>query len=206
MNKLILIGAGGHGKVVADSAALCGNWRSIEFLDDAYPELSRTSNWQVIGKIDDYANFIDSETQFTVSIGQNIVRLKIIEKLHQANTSLPVIAHPSAFISDRQNVGDATVVMAQAAINVDCKIGQGCIINTGATVDHDCNLADGVHISPGAHLAGGVSIGKRSSIGIGAVVTPGVKIGENVIVGAGSTVLEDIEDGTTVIGNPARSI
>jgi len=204
LSRLILIGAGGHGKVVADSAHAMQKWGSIEFLDDKYPELSSVFSWQVIGKVAEYINLTDNRSDFGVTIGQNNLRQDIINKLVNSDLHLPAIVHPSAFVSESIALGDATVVMAQAAINIGSNIGSGCIINTGSTVDHDCILANGVHISPGGHLAGGVNIGERSSIGIGAVVNPGITIGDDVSVGAGSVVINDIKDGLTVVGNPAK--
>ena len=206
MSRLILIGAGGHGKVVADSANLTQNWKQVEFLDDRYPQLSSLFSWKVIGKVSDYEKLASDESDFGVSIGEANVRMDIIKKLLKSNARLPTIAHPTSSISDFTTIGDATVVMAQSAINIGSKIGIGCIINTGATIDHDCTLKNGVHVSPGSHLAGGVSIGEQTSIGVGAVVCPGLTLGDKVIVGAGAVVINDVEDGLTVVGNPAKPI
>lgn len=206
MSRLILIGAGGHGKVVADIAHVMQKWESIEFLDDQFPKLTNISSWQVTGKIDEYINLIDKQLSFGVTVGSNKLRLDIIHRLIKSGLHLPTIVHPTAFVSESNILGDATVVMAQAAINIGSQIGSGCIINTGSTVDHDCILADGVHVSPGGHLAGGVKIGERSWIGLGATVNPGITIGNDVIVGAGAVVINDIGEGLTVVGSPAKAI
>lgn len=204
MSRLILIGAGGHGKVVADIACSMQKWRKIEFLDDRFPELSSVASWQIIGKVEEFINLVDDRPDIGVSIGQNDMRIDLISRLKELGFNLPAIVHPTAFISESVELGGGTVVMAQAAINIDSSIGFGCIINTGSIVDHDCKLANGVHISPGGHLAGGVSIGERSWIGIGATVNPGITIENDVVVGAGAVVVNDIGQGSTVVGNPAN--
>lgn len=206
MSRLILLGAGGHGKVVADSAHAMQKWESIEFLDDKHPALSNVYSWQVIGKIEEYTKFLDENTDFGVAIGQNSLRLELIKLLLQFEASLPVVVQPTAYVSESISLGEASVVMGQAAINIGSNVGMGCIINTGAIVEHDCVLQDGVHISSGSQLAGGVKVGARSFVGAGATVKPTITIGDDVVVGAGAVVINNIEDGLTVVGNPAKPI
>ena len=206
MRRLILLGAGGHGKVVADIAQLMQKWVNIEFLDDKFPVLTHVASWRVSGKLNEFMNLPADRTDFGVTVGENDLRVKFIQRLLETGLDLPSLVHPTAFINDSIELGDGTVVMSQAAINIDSRIGNGCVINTGATVDHDCILANGVHLSPGGHLAGDVRIGDRSWIGIGATVNCGITIGNDVMVGAGAVVINDIEDGLTVVGNPAKPV
>ncbi|MCH7535448.1 MAG: acetyltransferase [Bacteroidetes bacterium] len=206
MSRLILIGAGGHGKVVADIAHAMQKWESIEFLDDKFPELALVASWQVTGKLNEYNNLDSNGINFGVTIGENKLRFKLIQSLLESGLELPSLVHPTAFVNDSIELGDGTVIMAQAAINIDSCVETGCVINTGATVDHDCMLANGVHLSPGVLLAGEVKIGERSWIGIGATVNRGITIGNDVMIGAGAVVINDIEDGLTVVGNPAKPV
>ena len=189
MKRLIIIGAGGHGRVVEDASNL-----DCVFLDDN-PKLEG-----VVGSIDQLNQIQKDGDMVVVAIGNNKTRMDILRKFDKAIT----VIHPSAVISESSTVGCGTVVFANVVINPNSTIGRGCILNTSSTVDHDCILGDGVHISPGAHLGGNVVVGDCSWIGIGASVKHGVSIGKNVIVGAGAAVVKDIPDGVTVVGVPAK--
>lgn len=200
--RLALLGASGHGKVVAD-AALCAGWLDVVFFDDAWPALSRNSHWPVIG---DSAMLLKHVREFDgviVAIGNCAIRLGKQRELEAAGATMATIVHPRAWISLYAPVGAGTVVMAGAVVNADAQVGAGCIINTGATVDHDCVLADGVHISPGAHLSGNVNVGRCGWVGIGAAVRQGIAIGAGAIAGAGAVVIRAVPEGATVVGNPA---
>ncbi len=191
MNRLIIIGAGGHGSVVADASAV-----PSVFIDE------NESMEGVIGKPSELHSIITDDDGVVVAIGDNRTRLAKLDAIDQLTT----VVHNNAIVSDSATLGDGTVVFAGAIINVNVKIGVGCIVNTGATVDHDCELGDGVHISPGANLGGNVRVGDCSWIGIGACVKHGVTIGNNVIVGAGAAVVQDVPDNVTVVGVPAKEI
>lgn len=206
MAGLIIVGAGGHGKVVADTAYEMGAWEKIAFIDDRYPEVSSILSWTIIGRANQAVDFIDEYTDVVVAIGNNTLRLELLEHFEKLGFSIPSIIHPTAFVSKNAILGSGNVIFAQAVVNAGVKIGSGCIINTGATVDHDCNLDNGVHISPGAHLAGTVKIGETSWIGIGSSVIQNVNIGSKVIVGAGAVITKDIPSNVTVVGVPGRII
>lgn len=205
MNSLIVIGAGGHGIVVAETAAESGRWNAIAFLDDNYPELQHVGEWPVLGKLDSAQDFISKYPQLVVAIGNNKLRIQLLQRYQALDFHMPIVVHPTAFVSRLATLGHGTVVFAQAAVNPLAKLGVGCIINTSATVDHDCQLDDGVHVCPGAHLSGEVSIGRCSSIGIGASVREGVRVGHNVTVGAGAAVIHDQSNEVVTFGVPARS-
>lgn len=203
MRHLALLGASGHGKVVADAAQASG-WDVIDFFDDAWPQRERNGPWPIVGN---GASLISRLSQFDgvlVSIGDCAIRWKKQQMLLESGAHLATIVHPSAVVSTYVKLGLGTVVMAGAVINIDAVVGPACIINTGASVDHDCRLAESVHICPGAHLSGNVEVGSRSWIGVGAAVKQGTVIGADALVGAGAVVVGSVAAGQVVVGNPAR--
>ena len=204
MTKLVIIGAGEHGSVVADAALLMAKWSEIVFLDDKDFGGATVLGIPVVGRVDDWADLVDQDVEFFVAIGGNARRLEVLLAIESQQEVIVSIVHPSAVVSPFAIVDPGVVVCAGAVINPRATIGRGSIVNTGATVDHDCVIKPGVHISPGANLAGCVTIGERSWIGIGAVVREGVTIGSDCVVGAGAAVISDVESGQKVAGVPAR--
>lgn len=205
MKRLAILGASGHGKVVADIALWLG-WDSVVFFDDAWPSISNNGHWLVEG---DTETLVSRKNQFDgviVAIGHCRTRLKLQTQLESSGCRIATLAHPSACVSRFATIGAGSVVMPGAVINTDAVIGRACIINSGATVDHDDVLADGVHIAPGANVSGNVSVGACSWIGVGAAIKQGISIGADVTVGAGSVVVKDVAGGLTVVGNPAKPL
>lgn len=202
--SLLIVGAGGHGKVVADAALEMGCWSTVEFADDRYESLQQVAGLSVVGPLSGLRSLRAKWSAAVVAIGDARRRLEMLDVIRDLGFERPVIVHPSAVISRFTTVAAGTVVFAQAAINAGAEIGVGCIVNTGATIDHDCRLGDGVHVCPGAHLAGDVSVGARSWVGIGTVVRQGVSIGQDTTIGAGSVVVCDLPDAVTAYGVPAR--
>lgn len=203
-DKLIIIGASGHGKVVADIAIKMNKWQSIVFLDDD-ESIKMSMNIEVISAARDALKYIDDYDIF-VGIGNNSTRERIQENLKTVGASIPVLVHPDAVIGEQVEIGSGTVVMAGAVINCCTKIGKGCIINTGATIDHDNIIEDYVHISPGANLAGTVRVGKGTWIGIGSVVSNNISIIDNCKIGAGAVVINNIDELGTYVGIPVRRL
>ena len=204
-NALLIVGAGGHGKVAAETALAAG-WNSVVFLDDRVEELQESFRWPVKGSVSDAVNLLDSYADAIVAVGHAETRLQLIRQLSELGFHLPALVHPSAWVSPSAELGMGSVVFANAAVNAEAELGRGVIVNTGATVDHDCVIDDGVHICPGVHLAGEVSVGRGSWIGIGSCVIQQLRIGERVTVGAGSAVVRSVEDGERVAGVPAQMI
>jgi sugar O-acyltransferase (sialic acid O-acetyltransferase NeuD family) len=202
MKALAILGASGHGKVVADCAGLCG-WEQVVFFDDAWPQLQQNGHWPVLGNTNALLDALAQYDGVLVAIGNNRIRQQKLALLRESGAALISLIHPAATVSAFSSVGLGSVVFAGAMINVDARIGEGAIINTCASVDHDCVLGDAVHVSPGAHLAGAVSVGDRSWVGIGAVIRQLITVGEDVTVGAGAVVVKNIEAGRTVFGVPA---
>lgn len=203
-NKLLIIGASGHGKVVADIALKMNRWQSVAFLDDD-ENIKSSMGLEVIGTSDDVFTHLD-ECEVFVGIGNNTTRQRIHEMLETIGARIPVLIHPTAVVGEQVELGIGTVVMAGAVINCCTKIGKGCIINTGSTIDHDNKIKDFVHISPGVHLAGTVKIGRGSWLGIGCVVSNNVDITSGCIVGAGAVVIRDITETGNYVGIPVRKI
>jgi len=203
-NKLLIIGASGHGKVVADIALKMNKWQSVAFLDDDL-NIKSSMGLKVIGTSDDVFTHLD-EYEIFVGIGNNATRQRIHERLETVGACIPILIHPNAVIGNQVAIGIGTAVMAGAVVNCCTKIGKGCIVNTASTIDHDNIIADFVHISPGAHLAGTVNIGKGSWLGIGSVVSNNINITSDCIVGAGSLVVKNIIESGIYVGVPAKRI
>ena len=206
MKNLLIAGAGGHGKVVAEAAMESGRWEKIAFADDLFPGLSSVYDWPVLGRIDQIPEFQSDYTDLAVAIGNNFLRIGWLNQFQSLGFQIPVIIHPQAYVGRSVSVQPGTVILAKAVINIGTMVGKGCIINTAAIVEHDCELGDGVHVSPGANVAGGVFIGEYSWIGIGASIIQEVRVGKNVTVGAGAVLIGNIPDGLTVIGVPGKPV
>lgn len=202
--RLIIIGASGHGRVIADIAIKMNRWKEIAFLEDN-DLLTESMGLKVIGKSTDASYFYD-DSDIIVGIGDNATRETLQVKLEQSGASIPILVHPNAVIGSQVIIGEGTVVMAGVIINCCTSIGKGCIINTGSTVDHDCFIEDYVHISPGANLAGSVSVGKETWIGIGCTVIQNISITGKCKIGAGAVVTKNITESGTYIGIPAKKL
>ena len=203
MKDILILGAGGHGKVVADILMSQGAG-VLGFLDDD-PTLWHTEilGLPVLGSIDHYADY--GPAGLIIGIGINRVRQSIVHRLGEAADSLWISAvHPRAIIGRSVHIGVGTTIMAGAVVNPDTVIGNHTIVNTAATIDHDCAIGDFVHVARGAHLAGGVRVGDLSFVGIGANLIPYLTIGAGVTIGAGAAVVRDVPDGVTAKGVPAR--
>lgn len=205
MRKLGILGASGHGKVVADTAECCG-WQSVEFFDDAWPQRQANSAWCVAGDTGALLRRLGEFDGVVVAIGNNAIRHAKLLALQEAGARLVTLVHPFASVSRYAALDDGSVVFAGVVVNADARVGMGAILNTGCSIDHDCVLGDAVHVSPGARLAGGVQVGELSWIGIGASVRQLVRVGSRVMVGAGAAVVRDVPDAVTVVGVPARII
>lgn len=199
--SVVIIGASGHGKVVADIILKSGD--SIRgFLDDN-SEINTIVGIPVLGKISEYKKYLNSE--FIVAIGNPIIREKIVKQLKEVHWYTAI--HPGAILSRLEvKIGEGTVIMANAVINSCANIGKHCIINTGAIIEHDNILEDYVHISPNASLAGTVTVGRYTHIGVGACVKNNLNITKECVVGAGAVVIKPLVNKGTYVGVPARRI
>ncbi len=197
MKQLLIIGASGHGKVVADISELNG-YDSILFFDDN-DSLKKCGKYPVVGKSLDISRY---DGDVIVAIGNAKIRERLLKKISDRN--IPILIHPKATIASTVKIGMGTVVMAGAVINADAVIGKGVIINTCSSVDHDCIIDNYSHISVGAHVAGTVHVGNRTWIGAGATISNNINICSDCIIGAGAVVIRNIVESGTYVGVPAR--
>lgn len=198
---LVIIGASGHGKVIASIAQTLG-YKEIVFLDDD-PHVKTCLHYEVVGCVANFSTYIP-QASFMVAIGNPVIRKKIQTELVLQNAKLATLVHPQAVVAPNVTLGDGTVVMAGAVINTNTQIGQGCIINTCASVDHDCVIEDYVHIAVGAHVAGTVHIGANTWVGMGANIINNLSVCANCMIGAGAVVVKDVQTSGTYFGVPAK--
>ena len=203
--KVIIIGAGGHAKVVAD-IILKSNDEVIGFLDDnieAGTVIIKENELRVIGKINNCYELQDEyNAEFVIAIGDNKVREKIAQK-YQLKYYIAI--HPTAVIGSDVRIKEGTVIMPNTCINCSTQIGKHCIINTGSVVEHDNKINDFVHISPNVALAGTVTVDKYTHVGVGAIVRNNISICDNVIIGAGAVVIKNIYESGVYMGIPATA-
>ena len=195
--KLTIVGASGHGRVVADIAKLNG-YDEIEFLDDN-EDITTCGKYPIIGKTE---KALEIKNDIFIGIGNAAIRRRFIEKLD--DKVLVTLIHPNATIAEDVVIGKGTVVMAGVVINTGTVIGKGVIINTCSSVDHDCIISDFAHISVGSHLAGTINVGEGTWIGAGVTVSNNVNICGGCMIGAGAVVIKDINEEGTYVGVPVR--
>ena len=199
-NRLCILGAGGHGKVILEIAELSGRYDEIVFFDDD-PRVGQCVSAPIVGTSKDFFNLREDECDFFVAIGNCSLRAKLTNML--GNVHMPSLVHPAAVVSKTAEIGRGTVVMAGAIINPSARIGEGCIINTNAVVDHDCEVGDFSHISVSASLAGSVHVGETCFVGAGATVINNINVCPGCTIGAGAVVVNDIMGSGVYIGVPA---
>ena len=202
---LIVIGAGGHGRVVADAAAAAGV-TGIAFVDDKHPAGDQVLGYPVLGPLERQWSLFDADDapRFFVAVGSNERRLALYRSCIERGLRPATVIHPAAVVSRHARIGAGSVVLAGSVINAGASVGDAVIVNTGVTVDHDCVLHDAVHLSPGVHLGGTVEIGERSWLGVGVSVRNGVRIAADVMVGVGAAVVSSLDRAGVYVGVPAR--
>ncbi|SFJ09501.1 acetyltransferase EpsM [Kaistella treverensis] len=199
MEKVIIIGGGGHAKVLIDCIESENKFEIISVLDDN-PDLHEILNYKVLRRTELKSQ---NNVKIILGIGNNTTRKRIAEEL---SAEYITAVHPSAIISKYAKIGKGTVIFAGAVVNAGAVVGDHCIINTGAIIEHDCIIEDFVHISPNVALSGGVRICSGTHVGIGANVIQNISIGSNVTIGSGAVVIADIPDNCTAVGIPAKPI
>lgn len=203
-NKVLIFGAGGHGKVALDILIESGA-DILGFIDDDKTKTGeKIRGFSVLGDF----SYLEKKKSaaLVLGIGNNVIREKIFNKAKNMDISITSAVHPKAIVSKDVKLGEGVLIMPGAVINTGSILEDGAVVNTGATVDHDCYLKRFCQIWPGAHLAGSVRVGEFSYVGTGASVIQNINIGENVMIGAGAVIIKDVLDNVTVVGNPGRVI
>jgi sugar O-acyltransferase (sialic acid O-acetyltransferase NeuD family) len=203
---LVVIGGGGHAKVVLDVLRLDARFRIVGVVDPARVD-GQVLEFPVLGG-DEILPALRAQgvTTAFVALGDNRTRQRIGRELRQLGFALPAIVHPTAIISPSARIEAGSVIMAGAKVGPDASVGELAIVNTGAIVEHDVQLGPAAHVAPGCSLAGCVRVGERTLLGVGSVVRPDIRIGDDVVVGAGSAVVADVKNEQTVAGVPARRL
>lgn len=203
MKHLVIIGAGGHGKVAADIAFKTKIYDRISFLDDSVCQ--KVVGCDVIGCVEDFKRYIPN-SEFFVAIGNGKVREKIHNMLIDNDAVITSLIHPSAEVACGVKMGVGCMVASMAVVGPDTSLGDEVIINTSCSVDHDCIVGDYSHISVGAHLAGEVSVGRNTMIGAGAIVKNGISVCDECMIGAGAVVVKNVFESGTYVGVPASKM
>ena len=204
--KLVIVGGGGHAKVVLECALMAGftivgftDTNSSKKLADL-PYLG-TDNWLLS----------QDPSNFTITIGVGNMsggkqRMGIFTRLKAHGFKFPIIRHPASIVAKSATIDEGCQIMPGAIIQPNAQIGKNVILNTACIIEHDVIIGEGSHIAPGAVVGGGVHIGTGSLLGLGSRILPGIKIGDVITVGIGATVIRDIADGLTVVGIPAKPL
>ncbi len=204
MLPLLVVGAGGHAKVVIDAALRSGR-QIVGVLDDDASKHGRPFySTTVLGPVAGLERWGDGRTECVVAVGSNPQRQRLQSDAAAAGLQAAVVVHPCACVAPTAIISAGSVLFAGAIVNADARVGLGSIVNTGASVDHDCMIGDWVHVAPGVAICGGVQIGEGTLVGVGARIIPGVKIGRGCLVAAGAVVCRDLPDYARVAGVPAR--
>ncbi|NHM29259.1 NeuD/PglB/VioB family sugar acetyltransferase [Neobacillus terrae] len=203
--NIVVIGHGGHSKVISDIILANKGFQIYGYLDYKYQRTEKINNF-LCGPVSAAKLFIEDYTdvKFLIAIGDNKVRKTIVEELAFPIEQYATLVHPLASISLSAKIGHGTVVMPNSVINADAVIGNHCIINSCAVVEHDSVLEDFVHLCPNSTITGTVEIGEGTCVGSGATIIPNNRIGEWTTIGAGATVVNNIPGNCIAIGTPAR--
>lgn len=206
--RVLVYGAGGHAKVVADVLRRNG-FLIVGFIDDVSPQRDGEPfcGSTVFGGPDQATVAFAAGTNLAfIAFGANNARLNKARDVMRIGFQFPTAVHPRAFVSHDALLGDGTVVCPNASVGPATSVGRHVIVNTGASIDHDCSVGDGVHVGPGAVIAGYANLGEASFVGAGAVVIDRIRVGRACTIGAGAVVTRDVPDGQTVVGVPAKPI
>jgi UDP-perosamine 4-acetyltransferase len=207
-SSVVIIGAGGHGRVVLDILLRAGTYR-VEGFVDSNPNLHgrRMDGRAVLGDVSCLPRLRDEGLHgAVVAIGDNGVRREFADYVEEVGLHLVNAIHPSAHLAHNVMLGKNIVIAAGALVCTHCQLGDSVILNTGCIVDHESKIGTAVHICPGAKLAGRVTVDSGAFIGIGATIIQNVRIGYEAVVGGGAVVIRDVSPMTTVVGVPARVI
>lgn len=186
MKRLLIVGAGGHGRSIAEAALACSEFDTLGFADDAANKVSQVWGYPVWGTTTDLARYRLNADVAIVAIGNNALREKLCEQLLAAEFELAIIVHPRAIVSQRAKIGPGTAIMAGAIIGTEAQLGTGVIVNSGAVVDHHSQVHDYGHLGVNACMAGGAILGKGAWMQVGSSLSYGVEVGVGFVLSPGS--------------------
>lgn len=208
MNRIVIIGGGGHAKVLISNLKKLNSYEIVGYTD--FADMGTILNIKYLSNDEILKELNDDHVHYAAigvgSITTSDIREKIYKNALNLGYEFPTIISRSAIVNEHIEIGEATMAFDGVVINSGSKIGKGVILNTNSTIEHDCKIDDFAHIAPGVTLSGGVSVGKYAMIGVGSSIVQGVKIGKRVLIGAGSVVTKDILESGTYVGCPARRI
>lgn len=197
MKELIIIGAGGHAKVVIDAVKRAKSHIIRSLVDTTQSSASSFAEWNVDFKM---PSTVEPNCEFIVAIGDNAIRAQLYADLLQTGWAPATIIHPSAIIAENVSIGAGSLLCAGSIIGPDSMLGENCIVNTGASIDHDCTIGDHCHVCPGARLPGACKLGEGVLIGTAATAIPNIVVGDWAVVGAGSVLIKNVESRSKVVG------
>ncbi|MFZ5445975.1 MAG: acetyltransferase [Myxococcota bacterium] len=202
-SPVLVFGAGGHGRVVAETVLALG-LRVDGFIDDGVPAGTVVLGLPVLGG----SSWLKDQPPRVVALGlgDNRRREEVGCQLEEEGHTLGTFVHPTAWISMTSKLGAGTVAMARVVVNAEARVGRGVILNTGCIVEHECDVGDFAHLSPSATLGGRAVVGRRTHVGIGATLLHLARVGDDCVVGGGAVVLKELAAGLTAVGVPARPL
>ncbi|MFK7777236.1 MAG: acetyltransferase [Gimesia sp.] len=208
MNSIILLGGGGHAKVLIDLINERNDYQIVGILDPVLDVGMEVKEFSVLGTDAELPKLRDQGvSNVAIAVGSvkcNLLRKTLFDQSQKSGFKIPALVHPRSIVSADVKLSDGVQIMAGAIVQTDTEIGEGTVINTGVQVDHDCRIGRQSFLSPGVVLSGGVGIGDNTFVGAGAVVIQGINIGDNAVIAAGAVVIENVADGALVKGVPAR--
>lgn len=208
MDKIIIIGAGGHAKVLMDMIQQAGNFNLIGLVDKNFPADKKILGMPILGNDTILPDLLAQGINLAVigvgSTKNNSIRKKLYEQTLRLGFVMPALIHPRAIIAKNVKIESGAQIMAGAIIQTGVKIGRNTIINTGVQIDHDCLIGQNIHIAPGAVLSGNVVVEDSAFVGAGATIIQNITIGQEAIVGAGAVVVKNVLAKTQVVGVPAK--
>jgi len=195
MDKIILIGGGGHCKSCIDVIEQQGKYQIAGIVDMPEKLHQKVLGYEIIATDDDLSRLVNEYENFLITLGQiknPEKRIRIFQTLKESGAKLPVIISPLAYVSKHAEIGDGTIIMHHALINAGAKIGSNCIINSKALIEHDATIGDHCHIATGAVINGGVKVGSETFFGSNAVCKEYIEIGKNTVIGCGAKIIKNV--------------
>jgi len=200
MNKLLILGVGGHARTVLESI-LSSSYEILGLIDINYKkQKEEILGVNVIGGIEILKNYNPKKTSISIAIGDNAIREKWFLKLKALGFILPSFIHPTAILSKYTDIGEGVYIGCGSIVNTNVIIGDNVIVNTGVIVEHEVKIGENCHLAPGVKVGGRVTIGSNTFIGIGSSTADYITIGQDVIIGAGSVIVKNVKDSSKVVG------